>query len=889
MNRITLRLLMSALLCASLLPVSLPAQQLPAPEQYLGFRVGTDKKLASWPQVVEYMRMASRASDRVKFEEVGKSTLGNPFVLLTISSPKNLARLDQIKADQRKLAYPYALEEKEADEIIARNPAVILITMTIHSSEIGSTQMSLELVHRLATENSPYIQSILDNVVFLLAPSVNPDGQVLVIDWYNKNVGTEYEFAPMPWLYHHYTGHDDNRDSYMLTQKETQYVTKILYKDWFPIAFLDEHQMGSSGARIFVPPFADPVNPNIDPAVMGATNMLGHRMFTALNAAGKEGVITGQTYTWWWQGSAKNGAWYHNMVGMLTEVASARIASPIEQQRATSGRSGAEDDGVRERGGPRGGDPRRPLPPPTDTWSRTEYPRPWLGGTWRLRDIVDYELIITYALLEGAAAERNMLQRNFYLLNRKAISAGKAGDPFAYVLPAGQHDPGATWKLLDVLDQTGIEIYRASAEFEAGGRKYAAGSYVIPMAQPFRNYAKDLLESQKYPMKPAAPGQAPERPYDVTGWTLPLQMGVEAAKVDKPFTASLEKLESVPKPKGELVAAKQRSTGGFVISPGANHKATLTNRLLKAGMDVSWITASVKASTRGWTYPAGSLYVRGAAYDKLHGMVEELGLSGEQLTAADETALAGKLLKLRGPRVALYQPWTASMDEGWTRFLLEQYEFPFTTVHNNDIQAGKLNEKFDVIIFAQQSKAGILEGTRGTFQRPEYRGGIGEEGSRAVQQFVREGGTLVTLDEAADFAIEELGLPVRNTLRDVPSSRFYCPGAVLRIYVDTENPLAYGMEGETSAYFLNSPAFELTAPFANRDAHVVAKYPATSALQSGWIGGPEYLYDKVAAAEVTYGKGRVALLGFRAQFRAQPQATFKLLFNAIHWAGATKQ
>jgi len=864
------------------------AQALPAPEQYLGFRMGTDKKLATWPQVVEYMRMASRSSDRVKFEEVGKTTLGNPFVLLTISSPKNLARLDQIKADQRKLAYPYTLGEKEAEEIIARNPAVILITMTIHSTEIGSTQMSLELVHRLATENSPYIQNILDNVVFLLAPSVNPDGQVLVIDWYNKNVGTEYEYAPMPWLYHHYTGHDDNRDSYMLNQKETQYVTKTLYKDWFPVVFLDEHQMGSNGARIFVPPFSDPVNPNIDAAVMGATNMLGHRMFTALNAAGKDGVITGQTYTWWWQGSAKNGAWYHNMVGMLTEVASARIASPIEQQRAAGGRGGAEDDSNRERGAPRGGDPRRPLAAPTDTWARTEYPRPWLGGTWRLRDIVDYELIITYALLDGAAADRQMLQHNFYTLNRKAIDSGRNGDPFAYVLPAEQHDSGAAWKLLDVLDRTGIELYRASAEFEAGGKKYAAGSYVIPMAQPFRNYAKDLLEPQKYPMQPTAPGQRPARPYDVTGWTLPLQMGVGAVKVDKPFTAALEKLESAPKPKGELIAAKQRSAGGFVISPGPNHKATLTNRLLKAGAEISWITDSVKAGPRGWMYPAGSLYVRGITYDKLRPMVEELGLSGEQMVTTDEAALTGKLLKLRAPRVALYQSWTAAMDEGWTRFLLEQYEFPYTTVHNSDLQAGKLNEKFDVIIFAQQSKNSIMEGTRGAFQRPEYRGGIGEEGSRAIQQFVREGGTLVTLDEAADFAIEELGLPVRNTLRDVASDKFYCPGAVLSVHVDTQNPLAYGMEAETSAYFLNSPAFELSAPFTNREAHAVVKYPATNALQSGWIGGPEYLYDKVAAAEVTYGKGRVALLGFRAQFRSQPQATFKLLFNAIHWSAVSK-
>ena len=873
-------------------PVIAQAQSLPTPEQYLGFRVGTDKKLATWPQVVEYMRMASRASDRIKFEEMGKSTLGNPFVLMTISSPKNLARLDQIKADQRKLAYPYDLSEKDAEQIIARNPAVVLITLTIHSTEIGSTQMSLELVHRLATENSPYIQRILDEVVFLLAPSVNPDGQVLVIDWYNKNVNTEYEFAPMPWLYHHYVGHDNNRDAYMLTQKETQYVTKVLYEDWFPLVFLDEHQKGSGGSRIFVPPFVDPINPNIDPAVIAGSNLMGMRMFTALNAAGLEGVEYANTFTWWWQGSAKNGAWYHNMIGLLTEVASTRMATPIEQQRAQLYQVPRRDFEGFQEGGGGGADPRRPLAAPTDTWPRTEYPRPWLGGTWRLRDIVDYELVITYALLDGAAADRQMLQRNFYTLNRKAIANGQKGGPFGWVVSAEQHDPGASWKLLDLLFKAGIEIYRAPAAFEAGGRKYPAGSFVIPAAQPFRNYVKDLMEPQRYPMRPTQPGQAPERPYDVTGWTLPMQMGVTAAIIDSPFTLpQMEKLASVPKPAGELIAAKQPQRGGqaaFIIAPGPNQKATLTNRLLKAGADVSWATEAVRASGRGWSYPAGSLIVRGMPHDKLKPMVEELGLSGEQLTTVEEAALKGKQLKLRAPRIGMYQPWTASMDEGWTRFVLENYDFPYTTLRNADIQAGKLNEKFDVIIFAQQSKNSILNGNRGAWVRPEHRGGLGEDGSRAIQQFVRDGGTVIALDQASDFAIDELGLPVRNTLRDVPRDRFFCPGAILKIFVDNQHPLGYGMPAESSAYFLNSPAFELTAPFATREAHAVAKYPATNALQSGWIGGPEHLYDKTAVADVSYGKGRVVLLGFRAQFRAQPHATFKLFFNAIHWAASSK-
>jgi hypothetical protein len=308
---------------------------------------------------------------------------------------------------------------------------------------------------------------------------------------------------------------------------------------------------------------------------------------------------------------------------------------------------------------------------------------------------------------------------------------------------------------------------------------------------------------------------------------------------------------------------------------------------LKASADISWATEFVQASSRGWRYPPGSLIVRNVSFEKLRPLVDELGLTGEQLMPADETALRANVLRLRAPRIALYQPWVANMDEGWTRWLLEKYEFPYSSLHNEEIRAGKLNEKYDVIVFASQSKNGILNGTRGEWVRPEYRGGLGDDGSKAIENFVRAGGTLVVLDDAADFAIDTLGLPVRNSLRGVSADKFYCPGAVLQIYVDNRNPVAYGMPEKTSAYFLNSPAFEISAPFTENNARAVAKYPSTNSLQSGWIGGPEYLYDKVAAAEVSVGKGRVVLLGFRAQFRAQPHATFKLLFNSLFWSAAT--
>src|SRR4030095_874649 len=470
-----------ALLCCIQIQ-STAAADIPTPQQFLGFRVGEDKKLARWEKIVEYMQIVTRESNRVRFRELGKTTNNNPFILLEISSAENIKNLDHLKQLERKLYFEGgAPTEAEREELFHTGKAVVLVSCNIHSTEIGSSQMVLELVHRLATEDSPLVKKILDNVIFLLVPSLNPDGQIIVTDWYNKNLATEYEASPLPWLYHPYIGHDNNRDMYMFTQKESQLAAQLLWHDWFPSVWRDDSQRGSEDARIFVRPPTDPINQNVHPLIYRWNGILGQAQAAALEAAGKEGIIYNSTYTNFWQGAMAWSGWWHNEVGLLTEVASARIASPTEQRRAQPGRppapAAAEED-FQSQQRRQMENPNEPLPPPRDITPRTEYPRPWLGGKWTVRDIVDYELIATMALLETPADYREQLLRQICEVNRATIEAGTKGDTKAIIIPAKQHDPREAAHLAERLQMAGVEVSQAEAPFEFDGKSYPTGTFV---------------------------------------------------------------------------------------------------------------------------------------------------------------------------------------------------------------------------------------------------------------------------------------------------------------------------------------------------------------------------------------------------------------------------
>ena len=838
------------------LVLSLNAQIISSPESFLGFKVGEDYKLASWEQIVNYFKILDESSDRISVTELGKSTEGNPFIMAVISSSENMSNLDKYKRIAERLAVG-RISEQEASRLSKEGKSVLLVTCGIHASEVGAPQMSMELAYKLITEQTPENREILDNVIFLLVPSFNPDGLIMVRDWYNKYLQTPYEASGMPWLYHKYTGHDNNRDAFMLTQVESQYVTKILYKDWFPQVYLDAHQMGRSGPRLFVPPFADPANPNVDPLVWRGIALMGSHMANGLQANGHSGVVSNAMYTGWWEGAFMMEAFFHNCIGLLTEMASVNIASPVFQQFS-------ELRGTQR--GMRGYE------------IAMNFPDPWKGGWWRLRDIVDYELTASFSLLDACATYKEELLYNIWKMGKNAVEKGENEPPYAYIIPKKQWDEPTALKMLDVLMQGGVEVHRSRSSFIADGVEYPEGTYIIPMSQPYRAFAKDMLEPQKYPdIRQYADGP-PVPPYDVAGWTLPYQMGVKVREVISPIQGDFVTVNKIEMLKGKVTSDKGYE---YILKHNTNNSIIAVNRLLKDGYELYLSADKIKVGKE--EYPSGTIIIlsKKGIYEKLKSLAEELSLEFVSVS----NSIPGKGYKVRKPRFGLYKPWLASMSEGWNRWLLEKYEFEFKNILNSEMKAGSLNERYDVIYITDINAEGILEGRPEGTIPPAFAKGIGSEGLTNLREFVRNGGTLIMLDSACELVIGELGLPVVNVLKGIDSRKFFCPGSILKIEVNNNHPVGYGMENEASAFFSRSPAFRIIPSF-NIDAEVVAKYPDKNPLMSGWILGDNNIFNRAAVVDIPYEKGHVILIGFNVIQRAQAYGTFKILFNSIFYGAS---
>jgi hypothetical protein len=678
---------------------------------------------------------------------------------------------------------------------------------------------------------------------------------------------------------------------YMFTQKESQHTAKLLWQDWFPTVWLDEHQMGSNAARIFVMPATDPINPNVHPLIYRWNGILGQSQAAALEAAGKEGIIYNSTYTNFWQGAMAWSGWWHNQIGLLTEVASARVAAPIEQQRATPGAvqaaRGGGEGGVEGRGGGRGGgrgEGGGMLPPPTDINPRTEYPRPWMGGRWTLRDIVDYELIATMALLDTVADRREALLQQIYEVNRLTVENGRKGDPAAILIPVEtQHDPHEAAHLVEKLQIAGVDVYRAGAAFEADGRAYGAGTFVVPMAQVFARYAKDILEKQTYPEVRRSPTSPPEAPYDVTAWSLGMLLGVDHVVVRQPLpeTIGLTRLSAAPKLEGHVTGGGPR----YVLDYRGPDAARAMNRLLKDGARLAFETTAARADRAATTHAIAGrstrVWILNAPRKSVEAVAADFGID---IRSADGAAPAGAIA-VKAPRIGMYSPWTGgNMDEGWTRWVLEQYDFTLTTLHNAEVRAGGLRAKFDAIILPDQAPRAIVDGASGQNIRPEYRGGIGDEGVSALKDFLAQGGTLITLGSASDLAIERFGVPLKNLKAGLSREQHFAPGTILNVEVDTAHPIGFGMAADTTGFYNNSPFFSVTEGFSSQKLSVVARYPNSGVIASGWLKGEELMAGRAAVVSLETNPGRIVLFGLRPQHRAQTHATFPMLFNALYLA-----
>jgi hypothetical protein len=847
------------------------AQSIPTPSDFLKMKIGDDGVLANYEQIVSYWRAVDKLSDRITVQDLGPTTMGHPYIVAIITSPENQKKLDYYRDINNRLYDARRTNDDQAKPLIAAGKTIIAMQCAIHSTELGAPQLSMELAYRFATENTDRMKKVLDDTIIILSPSHNPDGTQMVAEWNAKYRGTPYQNGPLPFLYHKYTGHDDNRDWYMFTQKESQITVTKIWNVWHPEISYDLHQMGSNAARIYMPPYVDPTDPNVDPILRAEINALGGSMSSDLTGEGRQGVLINGIYDAWTP--ARMYANYHGGIRFLTEVASANWANPITLRFDQLGRGIGYDA-------------------KQDAWN---FPRPWRGGTWRLRDIMDYEHSAVDALLDYAAAYRERWLTNFYRVAKNSIGRTDpetgAEKPYAEIVPLAGNDPLATYEMLHVFQLGDIEISRARAPFTAGGQQYPAGTFVILYAQPASSFAKTLTEVQHYPDLRQYPGGPPQRPYDVTAYTMPLMMGVKTTRVQNPFKADLEPIkEPLTAPAGSASSAPAKIAYAFAHDDAGIRAMT---RLTKAGLRVLW--ASAPFSSGGQTYPAGTILVpvdrQGAAQRAVADAAKALPI---QVHAVNDTL--PKTLTVKAPRVGMYKSFAASMDEGWTRWLLEQWGIEYASLENDEVRAGNLRAKFDAIVLPQQSPAQMINGLAAGQVPAEYAGGLGTEGVAALRSFVEAGGTLVALDSASMLPIQQFHLPIKNVLQGLSgggrgggalgpdSAAFYAPGSIVKTKVDVASPIAYGSDPESIAWFEQSPAFEVSG-----NAQTIVSYPAAgSPLLSGWLLGAEKLNGKSAVVEVPMGKGRVILFGFRPQYRAQTWVTFNLFLNSLYYATATE-
>jgi len=828
---------------------------LETPEKFLGFKPGTDKQLAHYKQIKTYFLKAGEESPRVNTYLIGKTTLNNDMVMAVISAPENIKNLDKYKEISRKLSLA-EVGKKEADKLAAEGKPIVFITCNLHSNEIGSSQMALELIYKMVTDNSAGTMKILNNVIFVFVPSANPDGQVMVVDWYYKYKGTQYEGSNLPYLYHWYAGHDNNRDWFKINLKETWNITKQMYFHWFPQVMVDEHQMGGSGDRFFIPPYADPPTPGIHPLVWRTINLFGSCIAYDLETLDYAGVASRGFFMGWWIGALDDCAWFHNIPGILFEAASVRVASPIY----------IEPEEVRS-----------PLSKHNE--ERMFSPNPWKGGWWRLADIVNYDYHATLSVLKTAATYPQELLLNSYKMAADNIKKGKTEPPFAYIVPKNQWDPLTAEKFIKTLLKSNINVYKLThpLQTQTGNLYFKTGAYVVPLAQPYRSFVKNIFERQHYPdLRKNSKGSL-VLPYDGAGWTLHLAMGVEAKEVEEPFNG-----EMVPVGLNDVYTREfPADLDDFIILDAKfNNSFPAASVLLKKGVDV-WRNYSSAVVAKG-----AFVVKKAEALDTL----KEINQTMPLMIHSEKELPTEKFKKLKPFKIALYQEWGHNMVEGWTRYVFDEFKIPYDTVHPKDVLKKNFLKKYDILVFVGTTKTQIESGKPPkkwekwfTPLPPEYSGGIGEKGKKILKEFLKSGKTIIFMGGSCDYAVDAFKLPVTNIVKE--NSKVTCPGSYLEVEIK-ESELTLGMAAKAAVYYYGDPVFKTSLPRSSaRKRRTPVTFARRDLLLSGYLEGEEYLAKRALVVDFSIDNGRIILLGPDIIYRAQSEGTYKIMFNSLFTAG----
>jgi len=836
-------------------------QSIQTPLSFFGFEPGSDRNLFDYEKLIEYFNLLDNSSSRLLMKEIGKSPEGRPMYIAFISSEENIGNLENLRNINEQLAMNPDLPTDQRNLLIREGKIFVLATLSMHSTEVGPSQAAPLIAYDLITASHPDTPDWLDKVVLMLVPCHNPDGMDKVVNHYKKYLGTKYEGSSLPGVYHKYVGHDNNRDFITLSQDDTKAIAAIYNTGWYPQVMVEKHQMGSSGVRYFVPPPHDPIAENVDAGIWNWIGIFGSNMMKDMTRAGEKGVSQNYLFDDYWPGSTETCIW-KNVIGFLTECASVQTASPVYVEKNELNVIGK---GL--------GEYKKSI----------NMPDPWPGGWWHLSDIVRYEITSMMSILKTAAANRKAILEFQNDLCQIEVKKGKTEAPYYYLLPPEQHDPGEMAGIVNLLMEHGVHVYKTTNAIIGNNTIIPEGTIVIPLAQPYRAFIKEVMEKQKFPERHYTPDGELIKPYDITSWSLPLHRGVKSLEVNQWTDIIPQNMEEIASP-FTLLEPLPGQYWAAVFSVNSNESFKAAFMAGEQGLDV--------ARTTGGDF----IVIRDEGkISKLDKLILELTVMPEILTEKSRQPSSPFSI----PRIALVETNMHDMDAGWTRFIFDSYHIPYTVVKPGDFEETDFATDFDVVVFPNNNKSILMEGqyrseneVYPTSYPPEFTKGIGKKGMDQLMAFLEQGGIILSWGQSTELftgllsvksgdTTESFRLPVRDISKSISDAGVYCPGSFVRIGLKKDHPLTLGMQETTGVFFRGTPVFSTQIPNFDMDRRVIGTFPAEDILMSGYCEKPEKLDDKTLMVWLQKGKGQLVLYGFNPQFRASTQATYKLLFNGL--------